>query len=137
MVRADEQADRLAGDPAGLGVVAQAVEDQEIVVLERFELGPLVVARRVLDRQRVEVKLFPQQRDVVVLRALKIEPDEGVGLLEQLADVAGVDRSAERAMGLADDRAARRTLRAGSDRAASNLIVEAIVWSIACADIAP
>ncbi|MNG98005.1 hypothetical protein D3C79_571320 [compost metagenome] len=52
-----------------------------------FELGPLVGAQRILNRQIVQAELFLHLAHKGVLRLPKPEPDEGVRLLDHVADV--------------------------------------------------
>ena len=61
-----------------------------------LDLGPLVGAVRVLDRQVVEAELLLDLAQQLLARLVQPDPDEPVGLLEDLADLLDLDALARR-----------------------------------------
>ena len=76
---------------AGLVVERHVVHRDEDVVVVVVELRPLPLRRGILDRQRVEAELLRDQREVVLLRRLEVEPDDAVAILEVVGDLRGVE----------------------------------------------
>jgi hypothetical protein len=63
--------------------------EQAVAVL--LDLGPLVAARRVFDRQFVQVEFLLHLAHLVVGGVAQRDPDEAVGLVEVVADVLDRD----------------------------------------------
>ena len=67
--------DRREPGAAG-GVVDGTEDDEQRVVVEGLELGPLPELARVLQRERVQLEDVAQQREIGLAGVLDIEPEE-------------------------------------------------------------
>ena len=65
--------------------VAQGLQDHEQRLVVDVELGPLVALDRVLDRQRVQLELVVDQRELGVGGVLQTDPDEAVRSARRLS----------------------------------------------------
>jgi hypothetical protein len=83
----DEGRDLAGAQLAGAGVQPRPVGGQEQVAAVAVKLGPLAVAQRGLDGQRVQAELLAQHGEVVAVGVTQVQPD-GDGLISQVfADV--------------------------------------------------
>ena len=69
-----------------LFLVLGPVGMEEHGVFVRVYLGPLVGSGRILDGQRVEAELIPEQVDLGFVGVLDIQPHDGIGRAERVAD---------------------------------------------------
>src|SRR5205814_8603192 len=58
------------------GVVGGTEDDEQRVVVEGLELGPLPELARVLQRERVQLEDVAQQREIGLAGVLDVEPEE-------------------------------------------------------------
>src|SRR5207248_11078007 len=82
----------------------QGVEDDEVVAVVPLDLGALLAVDDVFEGELVELKLTPQQRDILVGRVLDVEPDDLAGVLEQVADRFEPGRLVEATLGVVHER---------------------------------
>jgi hypothetical protein len=87
VVRADEQMGLAVVDPAGGRIEMRGAKDDEDRVAVPLELGPLMRAGGVLDREVVKRELLLDLPEHLVVRLVEAHPHESTRLLENLADV--------------------------------------------------
>ena len=85
---------------SSFGSDLRGAKDDEERVAVHLDLGPLVGAVSVLDRQVVEAELRLHPAQQLLARLVEPDPDEAIGLLEDLADLLDVDALVPLAIGI-------------------------------------
>jgi hypothetical protein len=64
----------------------RSVHDHEPGVAVSLDLRPFVRLQGILDRQRMEAELFPDEREILRLRIDDVEPHEWLGAAQNVAN---------------------------------------------------